>query len=56
MALKLHRGSIGPDIEKAPLDKLEAFYGGKQVPWSPTTRRWKFQEPSGSKRHGDRAE
>src|SRR5258708_5472106 len=31
MALSFTEGSIGPDIEKAPLNQLEAFYGGKQA-------------------------
>jgi len=47
MALSFTEGSIGPDIEKAPLNQLEAFYGGKQAA-ALEDEPPKFKEPSGS--------
>jgi len=47
MALSFTEGSIGPDIEKAPLNQLEAFYGGKQAA-ALDDEPPKFKEPSGS--------
>ena len=47
MALSFTEGSIGPDIEKAPLNQLEAFYGGKQAALLDDEPP-KFKEPSGS--------
>jgi acyl-homoserine-lactone acylase len=52
MALSFSEGSIGPDIEKAPLPALEAFYGGKPVAARTyqlaEAESLKFKEPSGS--------
>ena len=52
MALSFTEGSIGPDIEKAPLADLEAFYSGKPVAALSVAladaERLKFKEPSGS--------
>ena len=48
MALSFTEGSIGPDIEKAPLPALEAFYGGKQTAVLSDDESLKFKEPSGS--------
>jgi acyl-homoserine-lactone acylase len=48
MALSFTEGSIGPDIEKAPLDKLEAFYGGRQAAGLSEAEALAFKEPSGS--------
>lgn len=48
MALSFSEGSIGPDIEKAPLPGLEAFYGGKQMAALSDDEGLKFKEPSGS--------
>ena len=45
MALSFTEGSIGGDIERAKLDKLQAFYGGK-MPGSKLAAR--LQYPSGS--------
>jgi acyl-homoserine-lactone acylase len=48
MALSFTEGSIGPDIEKAPLGDLEAFYGGRQTAALSDDEALKFKEPSGS--------
>ena len=52
MALSFSEGSIGPDIEKAKLPELEAFYSGKPVAAATLARaeaeNLKFKEPSGS--------
>jgi acyl-homoserine-lactone acylase len=48
MALSFTEGSIGPDIERAPLDKLEAFYGQAQTAALSDDDALKFKEPSGS--------
>jgi acyl-homoserine-lactone acylase len=52
MALSFTEGSIGPDIEKAPLADLEAFYSGKPVAALTRTlaeaESLKFKEPLGS--------
>ncbi len=52
MALSFTEGSIGPDIERAPLADLEAFYGGKPVAARTVAlaegETLKFKEPSGS--------
>jgi len=48
MALSFSEGSIGGDIERVSLDKLQAFYGhdGEPVAYVETPSSW--QEPSGS--------
>jgi acyl-homoserine-lactone acylase len=49
MALAFTEGSIGPDIEKAPLDQLGAFYGNPQVAAAlPHEDPQAVREPSGS--------
>lgn len=48
MALSFTEGSIGPDIEAAPLTELETFYGGKPVAVLGEDQSLKFKEPSGS--------
>jgi acyl-homoserine-lactone acylase len=52
MALSFSEGSIGPDIEKAPLTGLEAFYSGRPVDAvklaEAQAESLKFKEPSGS--------
>jgi acyl-homoserine-lactone acylase len=52
MALSFTEGSIGPDIEKAPLAGIEAFYGQAQTAALPVIladdESLKFKEPSGS--------
>ena len=52
MALSFTEGSIGPDIERANLDQLEAFYGGQkaaaQAQVLADADSLKFKEPSGS--------
>jgi acyl-homoserine-lactone acylase len=48
MALSFTEGSIGPDIEHAPLADLEAFYSGKTVAALGEDESLKFKEPSGS--------
>ena len=48
MALSFTEGSIGPDIERAPLDKREAFYGGRPSAGLSDAEALKFKEPSGS--------
>jgi acyl-homoserine-lactone acylase len=52
MALSFTEGSIGPDIERAPLADLEAFYGGKPVAARTLAlaeaETLKLKEPSGS--------
>ena len=52
MALSFTEGSIGPDIEKAPLVSLEALYSGKPVDAlklaQADAESLKFKEPSGS--------
>ncbi|HLZ77583.1 penicillin acylase family protein [Phenylobacterium sp.] len=48
MALSFTEGSIGPDIEKAPLGGIEAFYGQVQTASLSDDESLKFKEPSGS--------
>src|ERR1700761_8714450 len=48
MALSFTEGSIGPDIEKAPLSGIEAFYGQIQQAALSDDESLKFKEPSGS--------
>jgi acyl-homoserine-lactone acylase len=52
MALSFTEGSIGPDIEKAPLVNLEAFYSGRPVDALKLAQAevedLKFKEPTGS--------
>ena len=48
MALSFTEGSIGPDIERAPLQGLEDFYGRKQTAALSEDDSLKFREPSGS--------
>jgi len=48
MALSFSEGSIGPDIEKAALPELEAFYGGVQTAALGDDESLRFKEPSGS--------
>jgi acyl-homoserine-lactone acylase len=48
MALSFTEGSIGPDIEKAPLSGIEAFYGQVQTASLSDDESLKFKEPSGS--------
>jgi len=48
MALSFTEGSIGPDIERAPLSGLEAFYGGVKTAALSDDEGLKFKEPSGS--------
>jgi acyl-homoserine-lactone acylase len=48
MALCFTEGSIGPDIEKAPLSGIEAFYGQVQTAALSDDESLKFKEPSGS--------
>jgi acyl-homoserine-lactone acylase len=49
MALSFTEGSIGPDIERAPLDQLAAFYGSAQVAAAlPREDRRAYREPTGS--------
>ena len=48
MALSFTEGSIGPDIERAPLSGLEAFYGHIQTAALSDEETLKFKEPSGS--------
>jgi acyl-homoserine-lactone acylase len=52
MALSFTEGSIGPDIEKAKLTDLEAFYSGRPVDAlklaQAEAESLKFKEPSGS--------
>ncbi len=48
MALSFTEGSIGGDVERVPLSQLEAFYGRRQVAWTPRERGLVPAEPSGS--------
>jgi len=48
MALSFTEGSIGPDIERAPLPELEAFYGGAKTAALSPDESLRFKEPSGS--------
>ncbi|MDE2488094.1 MAG: penicillin acylase family protein [Alphaproteobacteria bacterium] len=48
MALSFTEGSIGPDIERANLRDLEAFYGGQPMAEASPHRGLQFKEPSGS--------
>jgi acyl-homoserine-lactone acylase len=48
MALSFTEGSIGPDIEHAPLGELEAFYAGRAVASLDEDEGLKFKEPAGS--------
>jgi acyl-homoserine-lactone acylase len=48
MALSFTEGSIGPDIERAPLAGVEAFYGHIQTAALSDDEALKFKEPSGS--------
>ena len=48
MALSFTEGSIGPDIEKAPLSGIEAFYGQVRTAALSDDESLKFKEPSGS--------
>ncbi|MFL5295453.1 MAG: penicillin acylase family protein [Phenylobacterium sp.] len=49
MALSFTEGSIGPDIERAPLSDLAAFYGQPQVAAAlPKENPYAFREPAGS--------
>jgi acyl-homoserine-lactone acylase len=48
MALSFTEGSIGPDIERAPLAGLEAFYGQPQTAALSEDESLRFKEPSGS--------
>jgi acyl-homoserine-lactone acylase len=49
MALSFSEGSIGPDIERAPLDQLASFYGSPQVAAAlPREDPYAYHEPTGS--------
>jgi acyl-homoserine-lactone acylase len=49
MALSFTEGSIGPDIERAPLDQLASFYGSPQVAAAlPREDPKAYREPTGS--------
>jgi acyl-homoserine-lactone acylase len=48
MALSFSEGSIGGDIEKAPLGPLEAFYGGRPMATAALGPPPGFSEPKGS--------
>jgi acyl-homoserine-lactone acylase len=49
MALSFTEGSIGPDIERAPLDQLAGFYGSAQVAAAlPREDPRAYREPTGS--------
>jgi acyl-homoserine-lactone acylase len=48
MALSFSEGSIGGDIERAPLTQLRAFYEQHRVAMTGEERGWVFQEPQGS--------
>jgi len=48
MALSFTEGSIDPDIERAPLAGLEAFYGGAKTAALSDDEALRIQEPSGS--------
>lgn len=48
MALSFSEGSIGPDIERADLDGLKAFYGARQLAWSRPAPDGRYVEPTGS--------
>ena len=48
MALSFTEGSIGPDIEHAPLGELEAFYSGRAVASLDEDEGLRFREPAGS--------
>jgi acyl-homoserine-lactone acylase len=49
MALSFTEGSIGPDIERAPLDQLAGFYGSPQVAAAlPREDPRAYREPTGS--------
>ena len=48
MALSFTEGSIGGDVERVPLSQLEAFYGRREVAWTPRERGLVAAEPSGS--------
>jgi acyl-homoserine-lactone acylase len=48
MALSFSEGSIGPDIERAPLQGLEDFYGRRQAAAPSDDDALTFKEPSGS--------
>jgi len=48
MALAFSEGSIGGDIERASLPRLQAFYDGRAVAMSDDERGLAFREPKGS--------
>lgn len=48
MALSFSEGSIGGDIERVSLSRLEAFYGGRTVALAPEESGALFREPTGS--------
>jgi acyl-homoserine-lactone acylase len=48
MALSFSEGSIGGDIERAPLTQLEAFYGRRQLAMTADEKGLLFKEPKGS--------
>lgn len=48
MALSFTEGSIGGDIENAPLSQIEAFYGRRPVALTLAERGLTFREPQGS--------
>ncbi|RAK53095.1 acylase [Phenylobacterium soli] len=48
MALSFSEGSIGPDIERADLEGLKAFYGGDHLAWTRPAPDGRYIEPTGS--------
>jgi acyl-homoserine-lactone acylase len=48
MALSFTEGSIGGDIERAPLTQLEAFYGAQKLAMTDDEKGLPYHEPSGS--------
>ncbi|WP_051864534.1 penicillin acylase family protein [Streptosporangium roseum] len=48
MVLSFSEGSIGGDIERVPLTRLEAFYGNRPVAGTDEEREPPFREPRGS--------
>ncbi|MER5424323.1 penicillin acylase family protein [Streptosporangium roseum] len=48
MVLSFSEGSIGGDIERVPLTRLEAFYGNRAVAMTDEERELPFHRPTGS--------
>ncbi len=48
MALSFSEGSIGGDIERAPLSQIQAFYGKQTIAMNDAEKGLLYREPSGS--------